>query len=54
MPTKAKTLRLDVEILAQFEHYCVEERKKPTAVVQELILDLLKREGFWPSPRKGK
>ena len=52
MPTKPKMYRLDVEVAEAWEKFCTAKKERPTAMVQRMMIETMKRHGYWPPKAK--
>lgn len=53
MATKPKTLRFNQRIIEAFERWCLDNDKRETALLEELIVEFLKTRKAWP-PKGAK
>jgi len=47
MATIVKSMRIDEEVLKAWERMCAAKKERPTAVVQRMMIEALKRAGYW-------
>ena len=52
MATKPKMYRLDVEVLEAWDRFCMAKKERQTAMVQRIMIETMKRAGYWPPKQK--
>jgi len=52
MATKPKMYRLDVEVLEAWDRFCMAKKERQTAMVQRIMIETMKRAGYWPPKAK--
>ena len=52
MATKPKMFRLDEEVLEAWDRFCAAKKERQTAMVQRIMIETMKRHGYWPPKQK--
>lgn len=45
-------MRIDEDVLEAWDRFCEAKKERPTAVVQRLMIEAMKRAGYWPQKAK--